>query len=223
MDVPGLYLMTRTRLLELAPTLDAGQAASPVPALPGWTVKDAYAHLTGLSADVVEGRMDGMGTPAWTAKHVADRADRSLAEVVAEWAVRGAALDEALRNAGRSASPFVVFDVWSHEQDIRGALGRAGVRDEHVHEIAATAAVAFSGRFTEAGVPALRIEGDGGTRVLGTGEPAATLHIDDYELLRVIFARRSQTQIEGADWDGDAGPYVEHLHLFELPVAALVD
>ena len=59
--------------------------------------------------------------------------------------------------------------------------------------------------------------------MLGEGEPDATLHVDDYELMRILFGRRSLRQIVSADWDGDVGPYVEHLHLFPLPPRDLVD
>src|SRR5579862_3678396 len=78
------YATTRQRLLAQAETLDDHAANAAVPALPGWSVKDAYAHLTGVCADVLDGNMDGGGTPAWTARQVAARAERPLVAVCAE-------------------------------------------------------------------------------------------------------------------------------------------
>ena len=51
-------------LTELAATLSAEQAAAPVPALPGWSVRDTYAHVAGISADFVTGhRRSGTTAP----------------------------------------------------------------------------------------------------------------------------------------------------------------
>jgi uncharacterized protein (TIGR03083 family) len=216
-------------LLEVAAGLDDDQTAGPVVACPGWTVKDAFAHLTGVSADICDGRLDGAGSPEWTARQVAERAPRSLAEVCAEWGRRGSEFDGWLAATDPQRTTFAAFDVWSHEQDIRAAVGLAGQRhDPQVGYLADLALAAFDRRFTEAGVPALRVvsEGDDGfDRVIGQceGEPAATLRMTAYELLRTLFGRRSLAQIESADWDGDCAPYLEHLHLFAPPVADLVD
>ena len=45
-------------------------------ACPEWRVKDVYAHLAGLCADVVEGRIDGAGIDEWTGRQVEARKDR---------------------------------------------------------------------------------------------------------------------------------------------------
>ncbi|HEY3724653.1 MAG TPA: maleylpyruvate isomerase family mycothiol-dependent enzyme [Acidimicrobiia bacterium] len=223
MDVAPIYRETRGHLLELARTMDDEQPGLPVPALPGWTVKDAYAHLTGLCADLLDGNMAGAGDPAWSRRQVAERAGSDLADVCAEWAERGPELDVWIE--GREDPPmFVAYDVWSHEQDVMGALGLRGERDdERVQSLAASALAAFSDRFTAEGAPPLHVVGDEVECVLGEGEPDATLHVDDYELMRILFGRRSLRQIVSADWDGDVGPYVEHLHLFPLPERDLVD
>ena len=127
MDVATIYRETRGHLLELARTMDDEQPALPVPALPGWTVKDAYAHLTGLCADVLDGNMAGAGDPAWTRRQVAERSVSDLAEICAEWGERGPELEVWIE--GREDPPmFVAYDVWSHEQDVMGALGLRGER-----------------------------------------------------------------------------------------------
>jgi uncharacterized protein (TIGR03083 family) len=223
MDVALVYRETREHLLDLARTMEDAQARRDVPALPGWTVKDAYAHLAGLCGDILGDNMEGAGSPAWTARQVADRSGRTLAEIAAEWSERGPDLDEWI--ADRDEPPmFIAYDAWNHEQDILGALGQRGERDdERVQDLAAAALASFNDRFIAEGVPALRIVGDGVECVLGEGEPEATLHIDDYELMRVLFGRRSLRQIEAADWNGDDDPFIGHLHLFPLPQRDLID
>ena len=49
------YRTARLRAAAWARGLTPEQAATPVPALPGWSVKDTFAHLAGLAADVVAG------------------------------------------------------------------------------------------------------------------------------------------------------------------------
>ena len=224
MDVAILYRETRRQLLDVAAALGADDVSAPVPALPGWSVRDAYAHLTGLCADMLDGRMEGAGSPEWTSVHLLERASRPFADVRAEWAERGPALDDVLRAAGADAPPFVAFDVWTHEQDIRGALGGAGVHDDdRVHWLAGTALGAFAGRYEASGAPAVRIVHTSGERVLGTGPPDVTLRVDDYELARILFGRRSVHQITSADWTGEPTAVIEQLHLFDLPVVDLAD
>ncbi len=119
---------------------------------------------------------------------------------------------------------FLAYDVWTHEQDILGALGLRGERDsEHLQDLAAAALTAFSDRFTAEDAPALQVIDDEVACVLGEGDPQATLHIDDYELMRTLFGRRSLHQIQAADWTGNELPYIPHLHLFPLPTQDLVD
>lgn len=76
----------------------------------------------------------------------------------------------------------------THEQDVRGALGLRGVReDERVQWPARQMMATLSKRFEDAGTGALRL----GDTVLGVGAPAAQLTISDSELLRIVLGRRS--------------------------------
>ena len=69
-------------------------------------MKDVYAHLAGLCADVEAGRLEGAGTDEWTARQVDERKDRTLAENVAELREKGPVLVEALETlSGLGGSP----------------------------------------------------------------------------------------------------------------------
>jgi uncharacterized protein (TIGR03083 family) len=219
-----LYRAIRDQMVELGTNLSREQSEGPVPALPGWSVKDAYAHLTGLCSDILDGRMEGAGSPAWTARQVAARSNDDLPTVCGEWVERGPDLDEWLEEHGDHGTIFVAFDVWTHHQDVRSALALNGERGaEQVDYLLAKALSTFNDRFRDAGAPALRVVTDRVDRNLGDGPPDATLRTTDYELLRILFGRRSLAQMTSGRWEGDPTPYVDHLHLFEPPAADLVD
>jgi hypothetical protein len=119
-----------------------------------------------------------------------------------------------------SASPRRDFDAWTHEQDVRATLRQRGVREnERVQWLAGQMRAMLSKRFEAAGTPALRVGG----AVLSVGAPGGMLAVTDYELLRIIFGRRS----EGTDPRLRLGPGTHYrtwtIHLFPPPSADLVD
>jgi uncharacterized protein (TIGR03083 family) len=106
----------------------------------GWTVADVAAHVVGSMADVVSGRLEGLGSPEVTAREVAERKGRSpvelateLAEVTKLTAELGGAFDD---DAWAAPAPggfdgslgegveALWYDTYIHGDDIRAALGR---------------------------------------------------------------------------------------------------
>jgi uncharacterized protein (TIGR03083 family) len=223
MDTSSLYRETRGRLLDLGAGLTPDERATSVPALPGWSVRDTYAHLAGVCADALDGNLEGVATPPWTAAQLAARVGRSFDELTEEWTARGPQFDVALEHVTGPRSVMAAVDVWSHQQDVLGAIGRRGERGDERQAFLVDASVqAFDGRFCEAGV-ALELVVDGERRIVGAGAPTATWTIDGYELVRTLTGRRSAAQITAAGWDGDAAPFLDHVHLFDLPAADLTD
>jgi uncharacterized protein (TIGR03083 family) len=227
MVVAEHYNRGRHVLTELSLDLTPEQAATPVPACPGWTVKDVYAHLAGIAADVLAGNLDGVATPPWTHKHVSDRAERSLNEIVLEWSESGPKLEEALRAIGDEGTERIVVDLWSHEQDVRGALSKPGSRDVPRLAFAVDRGLTSFGADWPGHLPTVEVQSESGRWVLGDGEPAVRLAASDYELGRALVGRRSRPQYLALDWspaDADVvGPIVDHLHVFPLPEADLVE
>lgn len=223
MEPSDIYIASRSRLLALAADLTPEQLDAPLPATPPWVVADAYRHLTGVCADVLDGAMDGAGTPEWTAAQIAKRCDADVGDVCAEWGSRAADLDTRVAQAGRAMS-FVAFDAWTHEQDVRAATGVGGARDEMATALAAIALETFQQRYAKSGAPALLVDTGTETVVLGTADgdssPPVTLTTTPYELLRMIFGRRSRIQMEAANWTGslaDRDSAIDALHLFDMP------
>jgi uncharacterized protein (TIGR03083 family) len=223
-DNRDTYLLVRGRLIALAAELDAAAAATPVPALPGWTVQDTLAHLAGVCADTLDGRLEGAPGPAWTARQVTERLGRTLAEVVEEWATRGPQLDARIGAPEGDRLRQVVFDAWSHEHDIRGAVDRPGERaDSAAAFVASQLVLRFQRRWAAADRPSVRIVAPAGDWALGAGEPVATLRTSDFELARMLVGRRSRRQMLALPWTGDPAQVVDHLHTFELPERDLAE
>jgi uncharacterized protein (TIGR03083 family) len=226
--IAELYFAGRHGLLDLAATLTDADAATKVPATPAWTVKDVYAHLAGTVADALGGRMEGVATEPWTARQVADRADRTLTEICAEWAELGPELEEAMRAFPEIANPRLVIDQWTHEQDLRGALGRPGARtDGRMTFCVDTLLTGFSRAWRETDLPFVVVTGDSGEWYLGDGVVKVRLAAPDFELGRALVGRRSRAQVLAMRWSAIdeelVGPVVDHLHAFPYVLEDLLE
>jgi uncharacterized protein (TIGR03083 family) len=164
-----LYRSNVDAVTHLVSDLDQAALATTVPGSPNWTVHDVLAHLAGGPADALAGRMEGAPGPEWTARHVAERRGRPVGELIGELAANQDAVAESTVDNPR---PAIVWDVAVHHADLHEALG-LGVLPEPMWApvLAAVAPMKF-----------------------GATQPPAD--IDDYELFRAIFSRRSRTQMQ---------------------------
>ncbi len=211
-DVGLQYAACRERISTLVGDLTPEQARTPVPACPGWTVHDVVAHLSGSVADVLGGRMEGIGSEAWTAAQVEARTDVPIGQMVAEWSETSPRFEDGLRAIGGPMAALGVADVWHHEQDLRGALGVEGGHDpvtEHT-AIAGYAPQVGAAWAAEGRGPLWIVAGDT-TVQSGDGEPGATVTGPPYELARALGGRRTEAQLRALEWDGDAEPYIATL------------
>jgi uncharacterized protein (TIGR03083 family) len=212
-EIADLYCEGRERLVALAADVDDDSAARPVPTCPGWTVRDVYAHLAGLCADVLAGRMEGVATDPWTARQVTERADRSLPEIVEEWSTTAPVFEDGLR-AAENVDARVVIDQWTHEQDIRGALRRPGAKDAPAAAFVVRKGLGGMGRgWADRGLAPVRVVASSREWLLGEGEPVATMQGSDFTIARTMLGRRSRRQAL-ALWDGDGEPFVDALLVF---------
>jgi uncharacterized protein (TIGR03083 family) len=215
MHAGSLYAESRARITELVGDVTPAQLVQEVPATPGWTVKDVVGHLTGVAADVMAGRLEGAGTPPWTAAQVAARRGAPLADTLDEWAAVAPALETMLATAPPPVSHRLVSDIACHEHDLRGALVRPGARDSDAVDQAIQAGVGFlDRRLVDCGGPGMRLRSEMTEWVVGPGKPVTTLSTDSFTLFRLLFGRRSRAQMAALAWTGDAEPYLGHLALF---------
>ena len=210
-EVGEAYRGVRLRVGRLVADTDATALGALAPATPEWTVHDVLAHLVGVSTDIVSGNLDGVGTDPWAAAQVERSRARSCAELVAEWDEHGPVVEEMAAQFGRAAGQ-LLSDATTHEHDVRGALGAAGARDSDAVTISLTFLCLSLGEQLDAGgIGALTIEHGGSTEVVGSGEPVASLRVDDFELVRALTGRRCVEQLAAYEWDGAFPP--EHLVL----------
>jgi uncharacterized protein (TIGR03083 family) len=205
MDTTAAYRGVRERICELAEGADGDLA---VPACPGWTVRDLLAHLTGVGDDLLNGRLDGVGTDPWTEAQVARRRDASLEEVVAEWQGIAGALDEALDAIG-GAPEQLVFDTATHEHDLRQALDRPGARDSDAVAIGLGWVLPRWQEASSGGAGPLRLVAGDHDVTAGDGEAIATVELEPFEAVRALTGRRSATQLASYAWTGDPAAFVD--------------
>lgn len=211
----ALYAEAHARIVELARSLTSQELATSVPSTPGWDVHDVIAHLAAITTDALSGRLSGLPTDEVTATQVEQRRGRSVDELIAEWTPNVAAMCDGAR-AGL-VPPNLAVDAVTHEQDIRGALGRGRVPD--------AAAIRFSLDIYAKGVrwrvksgefPAVRLVAtDSDFDVTaGDGEPAATLRAPEFELFRVVSGRRGRDAVLAMDWSGECSSVLDVLNVF---------
>lgn len=228
MDGVGMYRGTRERTVALGRMLSDEQGALEVPATPAWTVKDNFAHLAGAAADITAGRIEGVATDPWTAAQVESRRNRSLQEIVDEFESLGPAMDEIIASIGDAVDPRLFIDEWTHEQDIRGAVGVPGGVDSPVVGWGAPLMVdLWLRRVDRAGLRPLVVALDGEEH--RSADPSLEgevgLAVDGYTVLRVVVGRRSQRQLRALRWSGtdDPGPYLDRLVVFSIAEGDIID
>jgi uncharacterized protein (TIGR03083 family) len=155
----------------------------------GWTVAGVAAHAIGSMADVVNGRLDGLGSPEVTQREVDERAGRSPSDLADEAAaVRKQAADMlTIFDDAAWGSPApggydgtlgdgveaLWFDLYMHADDIRAAIGRPSEHTDGLRASASHIATELTKRkwgpatIALDGLPEFDVNGGGGTRVGG--------------------------------------------------------
>lgn len=128
-DYQSVYAGTRARISDLVSNLEEGVVSERVPATPEWSITDTIAHLTGILADIRAGNLEGVATDPWTAKQVESRRGRRIPELLNEWAEHAEAIEPLLPNFPPQGAAQLCADVYTHEQDIRGAIVMPGMRE----------------------------------------------------------------------------------------------
>jgi hypothetical protein len=150
--------------------------------------------------------------------------------VLGEWEEATRALLPLLR--GERAMPYgipfvdrmIVTDAVTHEQDIRNALGGPTGRDSLGVSVAFTTFVGgLHMRLTALSMPALHLRYGKKERVVGEGEPRASVRAERYELYRALAGRRSRRQILSYRWTGDPAPYAPLIPAYAERVTDLVE
>lgn len=201
---------------ELAESLSDEELATPT-RCEGWSVGDVAAHVIGTMADIVAGRLEGLGSPEVTTRQVEERRGRTGAELAEELEQAGKVAQDLLAGFDDAAwqlpSPggyegtlgdgieALWYDTFVHGEDIRAALGRPVTRTAGLK--AAVSHVAFElgkrnwgpATLSLTGMPEFQV-GDGGRRIEG----------DPYEF---VLAGTGRTDPAPLGLDGTVNIYAE--------------
>ena len=211
MDTPEavaeVYCETKDRIVSLLTGSAAAQWNQPVPACPGWSVRDVVAHLTAVALDLPEGRLAIPPSDAETAEHVRRFAARDEDELLAVWA---GATDRLVQLAEATGLEPPLGDIACHEHDIRAALGKPGSRDADSVRWTARELMAMLDPPVPLRVVTEMDEYRSGPRN-GT---EIVLRSTLFETMRWRLGRRSRTQLAAMDWSSDPGPVLDHLYVF---------
>jgi uncharacterized protein (TIGR03083 family) len=169
-----------------------------VPSCPEWTIQDLVAHLVGISALAI-GRGSGWVRPERSSLGI------DVAGLISEWERMGARAERLLAEQGGQRGSLLVMDAFTHELDIRYAIG-APLPSEHpaFHRAFRVLLNGFSASVIAHNLPAITLEVDGQEFHAGLGEPAATLAADRYDLYRSLAGRRTLEQIARLGWSRDS-------------------
>jgi uncharacterized protein (TIGR03083 family) len=209
-DVADRYGDARTRVVGLVSALSDAQLAVVVPGTPRWTVRDLVSHLVGGPICFLTGStVDDVGSEEWTQAQVDARRDRSISALVEEWDGAFEDIDTGIRG-GTMPVP-VAFDLITHEQDLRGALGAEPTPDPLAVRFVTDGFGARVERVVErAGLPPLEIRDP--TRGWRVGTPGGVSAVaSEFEWFRALTGRRSGRQVSAFDWTGDPAIYLDLL------------
>ncbi|MGW3949622.1 maleylpyruvate isomerase family mycothiol-dependent enzyme [Streptomyces sp. NPDC004752] len=126
-ELPGrLLAVERDALLPLLRSLSDVDFARAIAACPGWTVRDLLAHCATVLTRVVEKRFErGVFSPESNERDIAERAERTHAEVVDE-------LERGMTDAGPVIAraggvlDMIALGEWVHAGDLRDTFGVPG-------------------------------------------------------------------------------------------------
>jgi uncharacterized protein (TIGR03083 family) len=197
------YRALRARVREGVESADGGAMLAVVPATPEWRAHDVLAHLVGVTDDVVNGRLEGLASDAWTQAQVDARAGRSTVELLDEWDKTAPQFEAMLAAAPAEIAGQALFDAATHEHDLRNALGVPGARDS---DAVGTGWAWIVDARTRAGAHAMCFVIDGGEQTSGVGDAVARIEASRFELFRAVSGRRTPDEIAGYGWNRDPEP-----------------
>lgn len=209
--MPSYQVLYQQSMGRIQTLVNNGNADTPVPACPGWFIRDVVAHLLGVVADASARKLDEAESDDWSAGHIARVGNRSLGDIVAEWHTRAITRPDVFERYGA----VLVTDVVTHEFDIRGALGNTQSRDlQVVRTVALFYLEALDHIWREEGVAPLRILTESSALDIGGDDPEVSVEIGWWEIGRLTSGRRSPAQVRDYTWSGECDPWIDHLFVF---------
>jgi uncharacterized protein (TIGR03083 family) len=199
------YEATRGRIAEVVAGADP---EVPVPACPGWRLRDVVAHLAGLAEEVASGSRPGDDRQAWLDALRIERRDVAVPELLRRWEATGPELAAIIDES----APGLFVDVVLHEHDLRAAVGHPGARGVPEVRTAVHLQLEVLGALLKRrGLGALVTDAGPVTWTSHFARRGCTLRADPWEASRLLASRRTPEEIHRLVVAGDVAPYVEVL------------
>jgi uncharacterized protein (TIGR03083 family) len=193
-DLGATYRASRLRISDLVSDAIADRA---VAATPEWNVHDVIAHLAGVVDDVVNSNLEGVATDPWTAAQVERGRDKTVTQLLAGWDTAAPALEGFLSSPAGDTASAAVFDIHTHETDLRTALGLP---------------TELPKQFLGWVGPSMRESFD--TAVAAAELPAVTVTASDFEMFRGRLGRRTSDEVSAWAWSAEPAPYLGTFFIF---------
>ena len=222
LNLGAVYREHREGLSHFVASLTEAELATKLVACPDWTAWEVIAHVAGIPLDVAAGRLEGVGSDAWTQAQIDIHNGMSVAEIVAEWAESGTQLEE-FAVAAPELGLALISDLVTHDFDARNGLGNTEFRDTPGAGVAYNNyANRLGQRLVERG-ESVRLVADGEEQIVGAGAVVASVTASRFELTRALTGRRSAEQIAAYAWDGDSASVVSIFSSYPMRSSALVE
>lgn len=200
----GIYAETRSALIERCASLSIEQGERTVPLTPPWRVKDVVAHVCGINADFLAGRLEGIGSDEWTQRQIDERRGMSLSDICQEWAGYAPNVDAVL-TAQPDLGPRLLGDLIVHVHDVDHALG---VEPDRSSPATIVGARRYGPHLQDRVLDKLDVGlaldlGSAGIFDAPIAGQPLRLVASPYEFLRAVTGRRSRAQVAALGWHGD--------------------
>ena len=200
------YIDLRIRMIAFLRELPEEVANTTVPHCPSWTVQETVSHIVGVPDALLMGDFEGIASDEWTQRQVERHRGLSLSALADKWEEQADEFLPMLLQIPQPSLSQMVFDVVSHEHDVRHAVGRPGGRD--------SAAVAVGAAFMK-NIIASRKNLDVSAVDKWT--------ISTFEVLRILGGRRSLEQITNAGLDVEYVKKVVDPLPISIPVVSIAE
>lgn len=208
-----MYEEARQRIVDVARAMTDDQLRQVVPATPEWSVKDLLAHLVGGAVDLCRDRLDGAPDSSWTERHVKERRDCDVSQLILEWDDSSAQMAELLRTM-KKLEPNMVGDIICHEADLYEALDLPRADRKHWNLVLEILMRSLTRRYASDELIAIQDDSGREWRIGSGGVLAVEVKVPGYELLRSLLGRRSRKQI--LEWDWSPRPSTNLVDLLDI-------
>jgi uncharacterized protein (TIGR03083 family) len=193
-DLGASYRASRLRITDLVSDAVADRT---VAATPEWNVHDLIAHLAGVVEDVVNSNLEGVATDPWTAAQVERGRDKTVTQLIAEWDTAAQVLEGFLSSPAGETASAAVFDIHTHETDLRTALGlTTELPEQFLSWVGSSMRDSFGAAVAEAGLPNV------------------TVAASDFEIFRGRLGRRTRAEVSAWEWSSQPDPYLDTFFIF---------